>query len=155
MEILKGKGVVLEIDVTTAVATTTRGVEANFFPVVCLTENEFSMTHAEETTSNKCDGNWATSTSGLGSWTMTLSGQIMRLTTDEATTRKNSLVMKNLAKNGTIFYGRLTDVANSPEDYNEGKVRITDYSESFPLEGPATFSLTLTGIGEPFFAPVV
>lgn len=153
MEIKKGKGVVLEIDVTTAVATTTRGVEANFFPVVCLTENGFSMSRAEETTSNKCDGDWATSTSGLGSWSMTLTGQIMKLTTDEATTRKNSAILKDIAKSGAIIYARETDVINSPETYNEGKVRISEYSEDFPNEGPATFSITFTGVGEPFFTP--
>lgn len=153
MENLEGTAYVLEIDTTTATATNTRGTDANYKLVACLITNGFEIAQAEQSTSNKCDEGWATSVSGLGSWSFSGDGQAVSLLESEETTKANFQTILELALNKTVFFMRMTD--ESQTFVREGKVRISAYSETAPNADAYTFTATFTGISKPFIEPVV
>lgn len=150
MEVQQGTGYNLEIDTVTAL-TADSGTEANYKLVACLTANGFDGSTAAQTTTNKCSDGNQTSQPGELSWTMNVEGQVVTLDSGEATTRENSLTLKNLWKNKTTFWARSTNATNEEVGYNEGKVWISAYSENAPVNDVYTFTATLQGTGEPLF----
>jgi len=148
---LLGTTYALEVDDTTAVATNTRGTDANYKLLACLTSNGVEFTVAEQDTSNKCDGGNATSIPGLSSWTMSGDGQAVTLETGEATTRINYQKIIELATTKEIFFLRLTDPTNTV--VREGKVFITSYSETAPNADAYTFTVSFKGVGQLFITP--
>lgn len=147
---LIGTPYMLEVD-TTTVTTSARGTEANYKLLACLTTNGVEFNNAEQNTSNKCDGGYATSVSGIGSWSFSADGQAVSLETGEAATKTNFNAILALAKNKTIFFARMTNTAK--DVYREGKVRISTYSETAPNSDAYTFTATFVGIGELFILP--
>lgn len=150
---LLGTTYALEVDDTTAVATNTRGTDANYKLLACLTSNGVEVSVAQQDTSNKCDGGWQTSVPGIGSWTMSGDGQAVSLETGEAATKINYQKILELAVTKEIFFIRMTDATNTV--VREGKVFISSYNETAPNAEAYTFTATFTGIGELFITPVV
>lgn len=151
MNKLLGTGYLLEIDQVTSTATATRGLEANFKPMVCLTGNGLDLTIAEQSTSNKCDGGFASSLPGIASWSFSGDGQAVTLVTGEATTRENFEAVAALAVSKKLFFARITDAEQTV--YREGMVWISSYNETMPNADAYTFTVTLTGTGTLFLAP--
>ena len=149
---LLGTTFALEVDVTTAVATNTRGTDANYKLLACLTSNGVEVSIAQQDTSNKCDGGNQTSIPGLLSWTMSGDGQAVSLESGEAATKTNYQAIMALALAKTVFFLRFTDPANTV--VREGKVYITSYSETAPNADAYTFTVTFQGVGELFITPV-
>jgi predicted secreted protein len=148
-----GTGFYLEIDLITDPATNDRGTDANYILVACLTSNGFSVSRAAQSVTNKCTGGWDDSLSGNGTWSIPVEGQVVSLDETEEATMANSKVLKDLAIAGTPFFARTTDAAQTAAGYNEGKVRIGEFSETAPNDAPFTFTTTLTGKGAPFTSP--
>lgn len=153
MEILNGSDIVLEIDTTTA-TTGNRGTEANFKLVVCAVSNGMDGQTESQSTTNKCSGKWAQSIPGTKSWTMNLELQTTKLTVGEASTMYNHKVLKELWATGEEFFARITDATNSLDLYEEGKVYVSSYSDGAGTNEPGTVTVTLTGTGELYLAPV-
>jgi len=151
MENQLGTGYLLEVDTVTSPKTNTRGVEANYKPIVCLTSNSIDGSSAEQSTSNKCDGGYASSQPGIKSWSMSSDGQVVTLTVSEEATRENYQTLIDLWKSGEIFFMRSTDALETV--YREGAVWISSYSESAPNAEAYTFTATFTGTGELFTQP--
>lgn len=147
---LLGTDYLLYVDTTTAL-TAARGTDANYKLLACLTSNGFEISNAEQSTSNKCDEGWATSLSGLGSWTMSGDGQAVDITLAEEATKTNYQALLQLALDKTIFFLKWAD----PDDnvVREGKVRISSYSETAPNAEAYTFTVSFAGIGKPFIEP--
>lgn len=148
---LTGTKYMLEIDTVTDVNTNDRGTEANYKLIACSTSNGVEINNAEQTTSNKCDGGYATSESGLTSWSFSIDGIVVTLDTSEATTKVNNDKLAQLTLDKTKFFSRLT--SEDQDIYREGKTRISTYSENAPNQDAYTFSSTFVGIGELFLAP--
>lgn len=146
---LLGTGYLLEIDTVTDPNTNTRGAEANYKPVVCLTGNGLDLTIAEQSTSNKCDGGYASSLPGLASWSYSADGQAVTLNVQEATEKSNFQAIAKLAASKKVFFARITDATETV--YREGLVWISAYNETMPNAEAYTFTVTLTGSGELFF----
>lgn len=150
---LLGTTYALEVDDTTAVATNTRGTEANYKLLACLTSNGVEVSVAQQDTSNKCDGGWQTSVPGIASFTFSGDGQAVSLESGEAATKINYQKLLELATTKEIFFVRMTDPSNTV--VREGKVFISSYSETAPNAEAYTFTATFTGVGELFITPVV
>lgn len=150
---LLGTDYLLYVDSVTDPTTATRGVDANYKLLACLTSNGFEISNAEQSTSNKCDEGWATSQSGLGSWTISGDGQAVSLVTGEAATKTNYQAILQLALDKKVFFLKWAD----PDDLivREGKVRITSYSETAPNAEAYTFTVSFAGIGKPFITAAV
>lgn len=151
MQNLIGTGYVLEVDTTTAVATNTRGTDANYKVVACLTSNGVEVTNASQDISNKCDNGFASSVPGLGSSTFSGDGQAVSLTETEEDTMINYQILLGLAVNKTVFFLRMTDAAGLT--VREGKVWISSYSETAPNADAYTFTATFQVTGELFILP--
>lgn len=151
MQNLIGTGYVLEVDTTTAVATNTRGADANYKVVACLTSNGVEVTNASQDISNKCDNGFASSVPGLGSSTFSGDGQAVSLTDTEEDTMVNYQILLGLAVNKTVFFLRMTDAAGLT--VREGKVWISSYSETAPNADAYTFTATFQVTGELFILP--
>lgn len=150
---LLGTGYGLFIDTVTAAATNTRGTEANYKLVACGVTNGLDVNAAEVTTSNKCDGGYASSLSGLIDWSFTFDGQAVSIV-GETSSKVNYQTLLGLMLNKTVFFAKL---ANPDDDtyIREGKVRISTMSESLPNQDVYTVNATFVGIGELFIEPVV
>lgn len=147
MENIQGTDYVLEIDTVTDTSLNDYGTDANYRLIACLVSNGIDITLADQTTSNKCSGGWATSLSGEGSWTFSGEGQAVSLNDTEEETMANYQEVATLAVDKTVFFARMTNTAKNI--YREGKVRISSYSESAPNNEPYTFTVTFTGTGKP------
>lgn len=155
MEKLLGTGYLLEVDSITDYKTnlTGRGTEANYKPLVCLTGNGLDLTIAEQSTSNKCDGGFASSLPGLASWSFSGDGQAVTFSLAEGTTRANFETIAALAVSKKLFYIRMTDATQTV--YREGLVWISSYNETTPNAEAYTFTCTLTGTGVLYLAKPV
>lgn len=149
-----GSDFVLEIDSTTAEATNTRGTEANFKLVACLTSNGFDGQRSSQTTTNKCSGDNEESQPGTFSGTFSAEGQMVKLSVGEAADMVNSKSLYVLFKAGTRFFARIADATLDVNAYKEAKVWISAYNETYPTKDVVTFTATFVITGEVFAAPV-
>jgi len=149
-----GTEFIIEIDTDTLTTTpnATRGVDANFRPVVCLVSNGVDATSADQETTNKCSGGFKTSQSGVKSWNITGNGQAISATQAPADDYANFNELMALWKAGTQFFARITNAASTLY-YREGRVYISSQSEGQPNQEAITFDTTLTGVGELFLSP--
>ena len=149
-----GTGYGLFIDTVTAVATNTRGTEANYKLVACGVTNGLDVTQADVSTTNKCDNGFDSSLAGNISWSFSFDGQAVTLGAGETSTKDNYQKLLSLMLNKTVFFAKL----ENPDDatyIREGKVRISSMSESLPNSDVFTVTATFTGIGELFIVPAV
>lgn len=144
---ITGTDVILEIDTVTAI-TAARGTDANYKAIACLVTNGIELSFAEQSTSNKCDGGFANSESGMGSWSFTADGQAVE---DIDSAQVNYQTLFNLALNKTKFWMRMTNPDNGY--YREGVVRISQHNETAPNQEVLTFTSTFTGQGQPLSTP--
>lgn len=144
-----GSDYVLEIDVTTA-NTSARGTEANFKMLACLTANGMDGQTEGQSTTNKCSGRWAQSQPGTRSAVFNVEGQVSKISVSEAGSMFNAKTLRDLWKNGTVFFARITDATNDEDYYEEAKVWVSAYSDNSPTNDVVTFSATLTITGEVF-----
>lgn len=143
-----GKLTLLYIDTDTPLNTPIDEVtNVNFRPVVCLTSNGFDGTTSEIDTTSKCSGSWGTSLDGQKGWTLTGEGNAVALTGGEEALKANQNEVFKLWRSGEEFWAAMFDEELISVRY--GRARITSYSDSAPNNAVKTFSLTLTGQGEP------
>lgn len=144
-----GNAVLLYIDTTTPTTTAGTAVSpADFVLVACLTDNGFDYTTNAITTDSKCSGVFATSIGGTKGWSMSANGNSITLSTAEQATLQSHNELFKLWKTGDEFWALQYDVAKKTARY--GVVRIDNGGDAFPTNAAATFTLTLTGIGEPY-----
>jgi len=148
-----GNEFMLENDSVTAL-TATRGTEANYLPVVCLTSSSGNLTRAEQTTTNQCDQGNTSSKPGTLSGTISIEGQLSTLDSGELTTKKNATTLKKQIKAGTISWWRISDAAQGPDGFYEARGWLSNVSETNPTNDVVTFTATLNLTGEIFVEPV-
>lgn len=148
-----GTDLYYEVDLITDPDTNDRGTEANFVPIVCITTNGFTSGKAKQVTSSKCDGNNETSLPGIGTHGFNVDGLIVSLETAEVSSRANYEKLIQAHLDGQIFFGRTTNATQTY--YRESKQWIESYEESAPNAEAATFTASITGVGQVFIAPPV
>jgi len=147
-EVMNGTGTLFFIDEVTPITTNGYDVEfpGDFEPVVCLTDNSFDFSVAPITTSNKCNGLWASSIPGEKSGTFGMNGMAVKLADDDG--RYNMNKVFELAKNGTLVWGAQFDDELYSVRYGVGY--FTAYADQNPDKQAKTFSGTFTITGEIF-----
>lgn len=151
MENLIGTDYILEIDTETPVATNTRGTDADYRMIACLTTNGLEVAVASQDVTNKCSNGTTQSVPGLLSWSFSGDGQAVSLTLSEEATKANFQELLSLAVAKTTFFARMTNPTNSL--VREGLVYISAYNETAGNAEPYTFTATFTGSGEIFITP--
>jgi hypothetical protein len=122
--------------------------QATWEAVVCLTSNGFSTSDNPIDTSSKCTvGN--TDIQGSIGWSITGDAQAISGEVDAGTASHKKFL--NLWKLGTVYEAMIVDKDDIDNVEVRGFVRTTEVSLTYPNNDLATFSLTLTGQGEPFF----
>lgn len=149
-EFKNGRLSLLYIDTTTPITTDLDEVTTtNAVAVACLTTNGFEGTTSAISATSKCSGGFAESVDGEKSWTMSADGLVIDL--DSGDTRKNYTDLFKLWRSGTPFWAFIMDAtspASSPAILY-GVARIDSFSRSDPDNDAMTFTISLTGIGEP------
>lgn len=144
-----GNEVLLYIDTVTPVDTPIEDIDiADAVLVACLVNNGFDGTNSPISTTSKCSGKFATSIGGEQGWTMTADGNSVHIETGEAATLKSHNALFKLWKSGLPFWAYMYDTALKTVRW--GVVRIDSDGEAFPTNAAATFTISLTGIGEPY-----
>lgn len=151
MDNLIGTDYLLEIDTETPVSTNTRGADADYRVIACLTTNGLEIAVATQDTTNKCSNGNNQSVPGLLSWSFNGDGQAVDLTLSEEATQANFQELLALAVAKTRFFMRMTNTSNSL--VREGLVYISAYNETAGNAEPYTFTATFTGSGEIFITP--
>jgi len=151
MAFLNGRTVLLYIDTTTLPTTPVDEVTTeDAILVACLTSNGFDATTSAISTTTKCSGSFAESLDGEKGWTMSAEGQAISLGVGD--TRINHNALFKLWKAGTTFWAFMFDTAgasNASITMRYGLARIDSYSDAAPDNEAQTFSISLTGVGEP------
>lgn len=148
MENKNGTEYYIEVDLITDPATNEFPPnDDNYLLVACAVSNGFSVSVADQDTSNKCDEGWGSSVSGLGSFSFNIDGQVVSLTETEEDTKTNYQALLQAALDKKTFFTRMTGITK--DIYREGKTRISQYEETAPNADPYTFTSTFTGIGKP------
>lgn len=148
---LSGKNYILEVDTVTPV-TAARGAAYN--PILCEVSSDFAIETDEQTTTNKCNNGWGSSTPGTS--TFSFSGEFQAI--DPATGDPDAVtldVMVNLAATRQTFWLRrkIKEGLTGTEVYREGRVYIGSYTETAGAEDPYTFTADFVGVGEPITTP--
>lgn len=132
---------------TKYVLQTATGIANALETLVCLTSNGWQATGDQIDTSSKCTGEYSTSIQGRKGWTMSGEGQAIPGVTDTATASFNKLF--TLWKSGATFDAQMINI-DDEDDIIRGSVRITALEKTAPDDAVTTFTVTLTGQGEPF-----
>lgn len=119
--------------------------EEDWMVVSCLTTNGFEGSRDDIDTSSKCDGDWGSSLSGTGSWTMSGDGNAIDSELNPSQVSYDKLF--DLFVSGEIFETKLAEVGGTYVRY--GKGRISSHSETQANNAPFTFSTSVQGIGAP------
>jgi len=119
----------------------------DFELVGCLTSNGFSGTTGTIDTTSKCSGKFTTSLPGDISWSISAEGNSIDLPSPGSGVDVSNNALFKLWKAGTTFWAMLTDVNTLASRY--GLAYISSYDDSAPRAAAKTFSITLTGVGEP------
>ena len=142
---IDGTTVLLYADFTTPVDTDIADLTlANFELVACLTSNAFDGTTTGVSTSGKCAGKFATSIGGEQSWTMSGEGKSVILEDGDDRISHNALFKR--WRSGQPFWAAQYDPAQNTARI--GVVRNDTHNDTFPDKDSATFSTSLTGIGD-------
>ena len=142
-----GNEVLLYIDTVTPVTTAVGSLDiTDAVLVACLVNNSFDGTNSPITTTSKCSGKFATSLGGEQGWSMSADGNSINVTTGEAATLKSHNALFKLWRSGVPFWAYMYDTALKTVRF--GVVRIDSNGETFPTNAAATFTISLTGIGE-------
>lgn len=150
MNNLLGTDYVLYIDTETAL-TAERGTEANYRVVACLNTNGVTVSIADQDVSNKCDGGFKNSVPGILSWNFSGDGIAASITEAEEATFANYQELLALAKGRTQFFAKISNATETI--IREGKVYISEYSETQPNAAAYTFTANFIGLGELFIVP--
>ncbi len=149
MQEFNGRTVLLYIDTTTSVSTPGNQVTtADAILVACLTGNTFDGSTSAISTTSKCSGQFASSIGGEQSWTMGGEGNSVTLDPSEVGVIASHNALFKLWRSGNPFWAFQYDTQLDTVRY--GVVRIDSDGESYPDNAQSTFSLSFTGIGEPF-----
>lgn len=149
-EFINGRKSLLFVDVVTPVTTPLDEVTPEDFKMVaCLTANGFDGTTSAIATTSKCSGSFAESLDGEKGWTMSGEGQAIGLGIGD--TRVNHNALFKLWKAGTAVWWAImdADALNASETVRYGVGRLDSYGDAFPDNDAQTFTISVTGIGEP------
>lgn len=135
--------------INTVLSTSTYGPDViipGTFDLVCdMTDNGFDATADNIDTSGKCSGVFKTGLPGQIGWSFSGTGNTQNIpTNDNDHVSQNALEI--LFRNQTKFWAGVWDTALKTVRY--GVVYITAFSEANPVNGAATFNITLQGDGE-------
>jgi len=148
MAFLNGRTVLLYIDTTTPITTDIEDVTVeDAVLVACLTSNGFDGTTSAIATTTKCSGGFAESLDGEKGWTMSAEGQAQSL--ELADPRINHNALFKLWRSGQIFWAFMMDTATPKVTMRYGLARIDSFSDGAPDNEAQTFSISLTGVGQP------
>lgn len=149
---LNGREYVLFVDTTTPVTTAITAVTPdNFKMIMCLTSNGFELTTSPIDSTSKCDGGFASSEAGVTGWSMSADGLITILTAPDSTDGFDENQLFELAKSKASAWFAIMSVTSlgaSPR-IRYGVGRIDSLSETDPDNETSTFTVSITGIGEP------
>jgi len=148
MAFLNGRTVLLYIDTETPIDTEVEDVttEAAIL-VACLTSNGFEGTTSAIATTSKCSGSFAESLDGEKGWTMSAEGQAISLLGGDLRINHNKLF--KLWRSGAAFWAFMMDTATPVITMRYGVARIDSFNDGAPDNEAQTFSISLTGIGQP------
>lgn len=149
MAFLNGRTVLLFIDTTTPITTDLDAVTTeDALLVACLTSNGFEGTTSAISTTSKCSGSFAESLDGEKGWTMSAEGQAISLD-GVGDTRINHNALFKLWRSGVAFWAFMMDTNATVVTMRYGLARIDSFSDSAPDNEAQTFSISLTGVGQP------
>ena len=145
-EAVNGKQYIIFTKTGPAVAPS---AELTWESVVCLTSNSFAPTDNQIDASSKCTDGWNKTVTGERGWAISGEAQAIMDTPDAGTASWKKFV--TLWKSEVVFPAMIADRNDLDSVVVRGNVKVTDIPIDFPNNDLATFSLTLTGQGEPFF----
>lgn len=149
MAFLNGRTVLLFIDTDTPITTALEDVTTEDAKLVaCLTSNGFDGTTSAISTTSKCSGSFAESLDGEKGWTMSAEGQAISLD-GPGDERINHNALFKLWRSGTTFWAFMMDTNAQVVTMRYGLARIDSFSDSAPDNEAQTFSISLTGVGQP------
>jgi len=121
--------------------------EPTWVTSVCLNSVTLDTTGDDIDTSSKCTGDWTSTLNGRKGWSLGAEAQIIPGTPDTGTVSFNHYFA--LWKAGTAFDAMIAKGPLAEDIIVRGTVRITSLPASFPDNDVATWTMTLTGQGEP------
>lgn len=127
------------------------GGEATWVTAVCLTSTSFATTGDDIDTSSKCTGTWSSTIAGRKGWTMSADAQLIPGTTEAGTVSYNHYF--NLWKSGSVFDAMISKGDEADDILVRGPVKISSLPFDAPDNDLATWTLGLTGQGEPLNTP--
>ncbi len=123
-------------------------VAEDYYPVGCLTTNDLSKTNnTNDGTITKCNPNPAPTYTNQ---TYQLTWEAVSIEDDgeRATSIDLSKLQdESISTNTPIFWKMETTNSDDTVDTKFGKALFTEFSESFPADGEATYSGTFQGVG--------
>lgn len=128
----------------------TGGVAA-WVTAVCLTSNGWQASGDDIDTSSKCTGDWSSTIPGRKGWSFSGEGNAIAGTLEAGTVSFNHYF--SLWKAGTVFQAQMVN-SDDDDDIIHGPVRISALEKTAPDNAVTTFSITLTGQGEPLNTPL-
>lgn len=120
-----------------------------YLPVGCLTSNGINRA-ADYTdgTKTKCKTDPEPIPNGLSYEIPFEAVAIEEDATKVTLERIESIMVESYEQNKPIFWKEVTKYSNDTEKTRFGKARLTELSDTAPVEGEVTFSGTLKGIGK-------
>lgn len=121
-----------------------------FQTLICLTTNGIEFTANDIDTNSKCDGAYGSTISGTRTWTM--SGDGLWVDDDGLTTQSSFPVMFALWKSGDVVAAEFYNTTDNTQVIR-GNVRVSSLSGSADNNSATTFTVSFSGVGEPFYGP--
>lgn len=118
--------------------------------LICLTSNGIEFTANDIDTGSKCDGEYGSSISGTRTWT--ISGEGNWVDDDGLTTQGSFPVLFATWKSGEIVGAEFYNTTDNSQVIR-GNVRISSLSGTAAYNDRTTFSVSFSGVGEPFYGP--
>lgn len=135
-KLIKGKDVILSIYDEEGSA---------YKPVACLTGNDYTVSvDVSDGDANKCDDTVPRDVNGA-TYELSGDGQVLSDSDDNYTDKANSEFLDKLVWKKENINWKM----DGGYDTKYGEGIITDYSEDYPADGNATFSITISGVGKP------
>ena len=121
-----------------------RSTDVSWLTVACITSNDITISNDIIETSSGMDPDWANHVSGKKSFTIQANG--IAISDGLEPSQASYEVLFDLSVSGEHFGIRIAKVGTSYA--REGKVTITEYSESQSMNEPFSFSATFLGKGK-------
>lgn len=149
-EFINGRKSLLFLDTVTPITTPLDEVTPeNFKMVACLTNNGFDGTTSAIATTSKCSGSFAESLDGEKGWTMSGEGNAIDIEIGDERISHNAL-FKQWRSGAAAWWAIMdADLLNASATLRYGVGRIDSQGDAFPDNEAQTFTVSITGIGEP------